>query len=153
MNVIVSACLLGIRCRYDGGSKFSKDVIEFLKRKGFTPIPVCPEQLGGCSTPRKKCEIAGDGFGVLKGESRVYAEDGEDMTEYFVKGAKETLRIAKLVDAKMAIMKSLSPSCGAGKIYDGSFSGKIKEGWGVTAALLKINGIKVVSERDIASLE
>ena len=152
MNVIVSACLLGIRCRYDGGSKLSRDVLEFLK-KGFTPIPVCPEQLGGCPTPRKKCEIAGDGFGVLRGEDRVYAEDGEDMTEYYVKGAEETLKIAKLVNAKLAIMKSLSPSCGAGEIYDGTFSGKTKSGWGVTAALLKMNGIEVVNERDVAGYD
>ncbi len=154
MNVIVSACLLGIRCRYNGGSKFNRDVIDFLKRKGFTPIPVCPEQLGGRPTPRKKCEIAdGDGFGVLKGKSKVYTEDGEDITKDFIKGAEETLKIARLVDAKLAIMKSLSPSCGTGEIYDGTFSGKIIEGWGVTAALLKMNGIDVVSEKDIAKLD
>jgi uncharacterized protein YbbK (DUF523 family) len=145
MNVIVSACLLGINCRYDGSSAFSAKIVEFLKKKKLNPIPVCPEQLGGLPTPRKRCEIA-DGFAVLRGESKVYTKDGEDLTSFFLRGAEETLKIAEIVNARKAILKLLSPSCGAGKIYDGTFLSREKNGYGVTAALLKLRGIEVLSE-------
>jgi len=149
-NALVSACLLGVNCRYDAGSVLNKSVFRFLEENKLNPIPVCPEQLAGFPTPRKKCEIKdGDGFDVIDGRAKVYTEDGEDVTELFLRGAKETLRIAKIVKAKVAILKSFSPSCGAGRIYDGSFSGKIKEGWGVTAAMLKKAGIEVVSDLDV----
>jgi len=141
MNAIVSACLLGINCRYDGKNSERREVFEFIKKGNLNPVPVCPEQLAGLPTPRKKCKIDGDGFDVLEGKSRVIAEDGEDMTKFFVNGAKEVLKIAEITNSKIALLKSRSPSCGAGKIYN-AFAGN--EGYGVTAALLKKNGIDVI---------
>ncbi len=149
-NVLVSACLLGVKCRYDGNSAFNERVLKYLEEKGLNPIPVCPEQLAGFPTPRKKCEIKdGDGFDVIEGKAEVYTEDGKDVTELFVRGAEETLRIARVVNASTAILKSLSPSCGAGRIYDGSFSGRTKEGWGVAAAMLRMAGVEVLSNLDV----
>ncbi len=146
MIAIVSACLLGINCRYDGGNVANKGLIEVVKAGKIVPIPVCPEQLSGLPTPRKTCEIiGGDGFDVLNGKARVLTKDGEDLTEKFVRGANEVLKIARLVKADIAIMKNYSPSCGCGFIYDGSFSGKKREGFGVTSALLMQNGFKVIS--------
>jgi len=145
MIAIVSACLLGINCRYNGGNVADERLIEAVRSGRFVLIPVCPEQLSGLPTPRKTCEIVnGDGFDVLKGNAKVLTEDGEDLTEIFIKGAKEVLKIAKLVKAEIAIMKNYSPSCGCGTIYDGSFSGMKKRGYGVTSALLMLNGIKVI---------
>jgi uncharacterized protein YbbK (DUF523 family) len=149
MNVIISACLLGINCRCDGSSSFNKKIFEFLKKNALNPIPICPEQLGGLPTPRKKSEINGDGFSVLKGLGKVYTEDGNDVTSFFIKGANEALKIAKTLKVNIAILKSLSPSCGVGEIYDGTFSKKIKEGYGVTSALLLLNDIEIFNENSI----
>lgn len=135
---LCSACLLGIRCRYDGKSKPDKRIIGLSRKEAL--IPVCPEQLGGLSTPRENSEIKG---------KRVITASGKDKTENMKKGAEETLKIAKLFNIKQAILKQKSPSCGCGKIYDGTFSGKIIKGDGVTTALLKKNKIKVISEEDI----
>ncbi|AEA46301.1 DUF523 domain-containing protein [Archaeoglobus veneficus] len=149
-NAIVSACLLGLNCRYDGNSALNERVFRFLEGNKLNLIPVCPEQLAGFPTPRKKCEIKdGDGFDVVDGRARVFTEDGEDVTELFIRGAEETFRIARIVKAKVAVLKSFSPSCGAGRIYDGSFSGRTKEGWGVTAAMLRRAGIVVLSDLDV----
>jgi len=135
---ICSACLLGIRCRYDGGEKRNKKVIDLSR--GEILIPVCPEQLGGLTTPREAAEQKG---------KKVYTKFGEDVSENFKKGAKQVLKIAKLLGAKGAILKQRSPSCGCGQIYDGTFSGKIINGDGVTASLLKKNGIKVITEENL----
>jgi len=114
---------------------------------------VCPEQLGGCPTPRDPCEIAGgDGGDVLDGRCAVISWTGADMTEKFIKGAYETLKIAKACGAKKAILKARSPSCGAGRIYDGTFSGKTIPGNGVAAELLIRNGIEVYSEETAADI-
>lgn len=144
MNAIVSACLLGVNCRYDGKNSINRTVFEFIKKEDLNPIPVCPEQLAGLPTPRKRCEIEGDGFGVLDRVSRVISEDGEDVTEFFIKGAREALKIAEITSSKIALLKSKSPSCGAGRIYDGTFTGSFRRGYGVTAALLKKNEIEVI---------
>ncbi len=145
MLAIVSACLLGINCRYDGGNVVDERLIEAVRSGKIVPIPVCPEQLSGLPTPRKTCEIVnGDGFDVLKGKAKVLTRDGDDLTEVFIKGANEVLKIAKLVNAKIAIMKNYSPSCGCGTIYDGSFTGGKRSGYGVTSALLMLNGIRVM---------
>ena len=145
--IIVSACLAGCRCRYDGGQK-TDPRIERLVARGLA-IPVCPEQLGGLATPRSPCEIPnGAGADALLGQARVFSRDGEDVTENFLKGAHETLRICKMTGAKAAVLKAQSPSCGCGLIYDGTFSGKKREGDGVTAALLRKNGIQVLSEEE-----
>ncbi|MFW5935889.1 MAG: DUF523 domain-containing protein [Candidatus Hadarchaeota archaeon] len=143
MRVIVSACLLGVNCRYDGGNACSEEAVKYIEENNLIPIPVCPEQLAGLPTPRDQYEVLGDGFDVLEGRGEVRSIHGEILTSQFLRGAEETLKIAKLLKAEVAFLKSLSPSCGAGKIYDGTFSGEIKEGYGITAAILKKNGIEV----------
>lgn len=146
--IIVSACLAGLNCRYNGQSSLYKEVEE-LVRKG-SAIVVCPEQLGGCPTPRPAAEISGgSGADVFDGKARVIRNDGKDVTQEFIKGAEEVLKIARITGAKIAILKSKSPSCGCGLIYDGSFSGKLIDGNGVAAELLMRNGVKVITEKDI----
>ncbi len=137
---LVSACLLGIRCRYDGKSKPNKEVIELKTRFDF--IPVCPEQLGGLPTPRFKSEIRSDG--------RVINEKGEDWTEHFIRGAEEVLNIARMLNIKKAILKERSPSCGVNEIYDGTFRGKRMRGKGITTRLLEEKGIEVISEEELS---
>ncbi len=146
--ILCSACLLGIKCRYDSRDKLNKKILEIFKKE--TVIPVCPEILAGFDVPRERCEIVnGDGFNVLERKARVVTESGRDVTEFFLKGAYKTLELAKKFEISFAVLKQNSPSCGCGKIYDGSFSGKIIQGYGVTAALLKKHGIKVVSEEEL----
>lgn len=135
---LCSACLLGIKCRYDGKSRPNKKILKLAKREIL--IPICPEQLGGLSTPRERAEKKG---------KKIITESGKDLTKNFKKGAKEVLKLAKIFGAQKAILKQKSPSCGCGLIYDGSFSGKLIEGDGVCASLLKKAGIKVVSENDL----
>lgn len=135
---LCSACLLGINCRYDGKNKANEKVLKLAKKEKL--IPVCPEQLGGLPTPRAKSEIS---------NGKVITENGEDVTEQFQKGAEETLRIAKENNITEAIMKQESPSCGCGKIHDGTFSGRVIDGWGIAADLLRKNGVKVISEEEL----
>ena len=135
---LCSACLLRIKCRYDGRSKSNKKVIKLAKREIL--IPICPEQLGGLSTPREPAEQRG---------KKVFTKSGGDATENFKRGAKEVLKLAKLFGIKKVILKQRSPSCGCGQIYDGTFSEKLIKGDGVTAALLKRNGIEVLTEEDL----
>ena len=143
--IIVSACLAGVNCKYDGGNNACQNVMKLVSEGAA--IPVCPEQLGGCCTPRPPAEIIGGrGADVLDGKCRVMRKNGEDVTDEFIKGAQEVLKIARLVGAKKAILKAKSPSCGCGAIYDGTFTGRLAEGSGVTAELLTRNGIEVVTE-------
>lgn len=142
MNILVSACLLGVCCTYCGTSKEQEAVLKLLQ-EGHTLIPVCPEQLGGLPTPRPASERKGD---------KVVSCLGVDVTEHFARGAKEALRIAKLYDCKIAVLKERSPSCGNGQIYDGSFQGVLVDGDGVTAELLKQHGIHVIGESKINSI-
>ena len=135
---ICSACLLGVKCRYDGKSKPDDKVINLAKKE--TLIPVCPEQLGGLSTPREPAE---------QKERKVITKSGKDVTENFEKGAEQVLKLAKLFNVEVAILKQRSSSCGRGQIYDGSFSGTIIKGDGVTTSLLKSKGIKVITEEDL----
>lgn len=142
---LISACLAGCECRYDGKASTIKIFVEMVEQG--EAIFVCPEQIGGLSTPRPPAEIAGgDGEDVLDGKAKVVTNTGEDVTDQFMKGAYEALRAAKLVGAKEAILKESSPSCGSAKIYDGTFSACKVTGNGVTAALLKRHGIHVSSE-------
>lgn len=129
---IVSACLAGIECRFDCKSKTSIQIVEMIE-KGEA-IPLCPEQLGGLSTPRTPAEIIGD---------KVIDKNGIEVTKQYHHGAKEALKIAKLAGASEAYLKSKSPMCGADQIYDGSFSSNLIEGDGIFAKLLKENGIIV----------
>ena len=132
--MIVSACLAGFPCRYDGKARPCAQVVE-LVRAGKA-IPVCPEQLGGLPTPRTSCEIR---------EGRVVDADGRDRTEAFHCGARAVLQIAQTYGATEALLQSRSPSCGSGWIYDGSFTKTLTAGDGVTARLLKENGIQVTA--------
>jgi len=146
---LISACLLGIKCTWDGSGKYkNKKAIELLRDEVL--IPVCPEQLGGLNTPRPPQEIqGGTGEDVLDNRCKVKNINGEDVTQEFITGAQETLRIAKLFKVSQFIGKSRSPSCGFGQVYDGTFSGKLIDGNGVTTALLKRNGIEVIDEEDL----
>ena len=136
--ILVSACLLGINCRYDGQSKPNSKALRLATKELL--IPVCPEQLGGLPTPREPSEQKGN---------RVFTISGKEVTKEFEKGAYETLSIARLLNSREAILKQKSPSCGCGQIYDGTFSGKLIRGDGVTASLLKKNGIRVITEEDL----
>ena len=140
MNILISACLLGVNCRYDGSGKEIPELIELLSK--HTLIPVCPEQLGGLSTPRSPAEIK---------DNKVISKDSEDVTLEFTKGAEETLKLAKLYNCKYAILKERSPSCGSGKIYDGTFSKKLVDGDGFAAKLLKENGVEIIGETEIVN--
>jgi uncharacterized protein YbbK (DUF523 family) len=135
---IVSACLCGINCNYKGQSKPNQAVINMVK--AGKAIPICPEILGGLSTPRTAAEQRGD---------KVFTKNGVDVTAEFERGSEEGLKIAKLCNCKEGILKARSPSCGCGKIYDGNFSEKLIDGDGVFTKLLKKNGIKVITEEDL----
>ena len=140
-NILVSACLLGVACRYDGKRKPNEAVIA-LKEK-YNLIPICPEIMGGLPTPRLPSEIRGEA---------VIMENGEDVTDKYSRGAEETLRLARLFGCGKAVLKEKSPSCGSGRIYDGTFSKTLTEGNGITAGMLLANGIRVAGETEIDAL-
>ena len=149
--ILVSACLVGINCKYNGNNNKDLRIIE-LMAKGKA-IPVCPELLGGLPTPRPAAEIqGGEGRDILYGTAAVQNNKGENVTNRFVKGAKETLKVAELAHVTAAIFKQRSPSCGSGQIYDGTFSGKVVAGDGIASAVLKEKGIKVFSEENAEEL-
>lgn len=146
--VLVSACLAGCACRYDGGANPTSKVAELVAQG--RAIQVCPEEDGGLPTPRPPAEIVGgDGNDVLDGRAKVMTTGGVDVTEAYIAGARRALEAAQAAGATKAIVKSGSPSCGKGVIYDGTFSRTRTEGDGVTTALLQRHGIEVVTERDI----
>lgn len=132
-NVLVSSCLIGLNTRYD--KKSSKNIFKELNLK-YNVIPFCPEQAAGLPTPRKPCEIK---------DGSVYNIDGVDLTKEFLDGANETLKLCKMYNIKKAYLKAKSPSCGKGKIYDGSFSGVLTDGDGIVTKLLEENEIEVIS--------
>ena len=136
-NVLISACLLSLACRYDGEQR--EYDLKNLKEK-FNLIPVCPEIYGGLPTPRVPSEITGE---------RVLNREGVDVTAQYEKGARETLKTAKLLNAKYALLKARSPSCGKGEVYDGTFSRTLTPGDGITVRLLKENGVEVFTENEI----
>ena len=141
MNLyIISACLAGVNCKYNGGNNIDDRIVKLVKQG--KAVLVCPEQLGGLTTPRRPSEIKND----KDGQMRVINDRDEDVTGEIIKGAEETLNIAKLFNSKIAILKSGSPSCGYGWIYDGSFTKRKIKGNGITADILLKNGIKVYNE-------
>lgn len=144
--LLVSACLCGIKCRYDGGSN-EISIITNLVKQGKA-IPVCPEVLGGLPIPRTPAEIISD----QNGSKNVVNKSGIDLTKEFTLGAEKALEIAEAANAKIAILKAKSPSCGCGLIYDGSFTGRKIPGNGLTAELLLKNNIKVYTEENISEL-
>lgn len=149
--IIVSACLAGLNCKYDGGNNLDTRVRNLVAR-GLA-IPVCPEQLGGDPTPRDPVELDGSsGEDVINGNGCPKSSSGVDKKDCFIKGANEVLNLAKIVGARSAILKERSPSCGSTIIYDGTFTGQKRAGRGVTTALLEQNGIKVFSEENFDSL-
>lgn len=136
-NLLISACLLGMKCRYDG--KDNKiTYLDELKRK-YHLIPVCPEVYGGLGTPRLPSEISG---------GRVINKAGADMSAYFEKGAEEALLLARMFHCRLALFKERSPSCGGKTVYDGTFQGRLTEGSGIAALLLAKNGIKIIGESE-----
>lgn len=139
-NILVSACLLGVNCRYNGIKKENTEVLRLLELDGINLVPVCPEQMGGMATPRRPSEQRG---------RSVVNDAGEDVTAYFQRGAEEVLHLAGLYHCPWALLKERSPSCGCGEIYDGTFSGKIISGDGVTAELLRKSGIEIFGESEI----
>lgn len=140
----ISACLLGRCCRYDGGCAKNVEVIKSCPTEAI--LPICPECAGGLPTPREPAEIiGGDGKDVLEGRAKVITKSGIDVTAEYISGAKQILAKLKQAEVECCIMKSRSPSCGVGEIYDGSFSGKTISGDGVASALFKMHGIKVKS--------
>ena len=139
--ILVSACLLGICCRYDGACKPNEDVIKL--REKFVLIPICPEVDGGLPTPRTPSERVGD---------RVLMSDGKDVTDNFRAGAEAALERARTFSCSCAVLKARSPSCGNGSTYDGTFSGTLTPRDGVAAELLKANGITVYTEENIDAL-
>ncbi len=146
-KILLSACLAGINCVYDGSNKLHSFFAGMHKRKEV--IIFCPEALGGLKIPHSPSEIkGGDGFDCLCGKARVLSKEGKDVTEFFIKGAESVLELAKKSGSRKAVLKSKSPSCSCGWIFDGTFSGKLISGYGVTAALLKKNGIEVISDAD-----
>lgn len=145
--VIVSACLLGHKCRYNGKSSYLPDIVSSLQQ--YQIIPVCPEVSGGLSIPRSPLEISnGDGYDVWAGSAIVLNEKGVNFTSEFQKGALSALNLCRNHRIKMAILKEKSPSCGCNRIYDGTFSTRLITGVGVTASLLKKEGIEVFSEQE-----
>jgi uncharacterized protein YbbK (DUF523 family) len=137
-KILVSACLLGVNCKYSGGNNQNEKVLEYIKDKEV--IPVCPEIMGGLSTPRPPSEIIND---------KVMNNLNQDVTQQYKKGAEETLKLAKIFNVKKALLKAKSPSCGKGYIYDGTFSSTLTEGNGITTKLLIENGIEVITEKDL----
>ncbi|MGI6066157.1 MAG: DUF523 domain-containing protein [Bacillota bacterium] len=145
--IIVSACLLGRNCKYSGENNKNSRIINILGN--YPVLPVCPEELGGLSTPRPPAEIIkGNGFDVLSGAARVFSCHGDDFTRHFSRGAEKVKEMAKKHQVSLAILKERSPSCGVSQIYDGTFSGQTVPGCGVTTAGLRKAGIKVISEED-----
>jgi len=141
MKILVSACLLGACCRYDGESKAHPEMAALAEQHIL--IPVCPEQLGGLPTPRPPAERKGE---------RVVTQTGTDVTEQYRRGAEEALKLCKLLGCEAAVLKERSPSCGCGEIYDGTHSKALTAGDGVTAELLKMQGIPVYGESRIEEL-
>ncbi len=145
--VLVSACLAGRACRFDGSS--STDALVASLVAAGRAVLVCPEVDGGLGTPRPPAEIVGgDGKAVLEGRARVVTEAGLDVTEAYLAGARRALDAARRSGATAAILKSRSPSCGKGGVYDGSFSKTLRAGDGVTAALLEAHGLTVLTDEE-----
>ncbi|MFG1706060.1 DUF523 domain-containing protein [Nonomuraea sp. M3C6] len=151
-RILVSACLMGRRVRYDGGAKTSSDAWLAAWREEGRLVPFCPEVEGGLPIPRPAAEIEGGagGAAVLSGAARVLATNGSDVTAAFLAGARSALAVARSSGIRLAVLKEGSPSCGALSIYDGTFRGQRTPGQGVTTALLELNGIRVFGEDHLA---
>lgn len=146
--ILVSSCLAGIECRYDGTHRLKEKIRSLVEEK--KAVTVCPELLGGFSTPRQSAEIVGGtGKDVLAGDAKVIEKSGRDVTDLYVKGAYKTLEMALKLQVTHVVLKQFSPSCGSKSIYNGTFTGERIQGEGVTSALLSKAGIIVLSEEDL----
>lgn len=144
---LISACLCGVNCKYSGENNLNEDCLNLLEQD--QAILICPEQLGGLTTPRDPVEIIGDAKSIItKGIGKVITKEGKDVTAAFLRGGKETIKIAKASGTIAAILKDGSPSCGCNYIYDGTFTGEKIEGEGITCAMLKEAGIEVISNEE-----
>lgn len=155
--ILISGCLIGLDCNYkaQASSAYQEGLCLLIRKmveKGFVFVPVCPEQLGGMPTPRIPSELQHDSAAVLAGQGQVVNRDGVDVTACFLKGAEESLKLARLYRVKCAVLKSKSPSCGSKTVYDGTFTGRLIDGKGVAAALLSGSGIQVFDESEFAEL-
>ncbi|MEH7336920.1 DUF523 domain-containing protein [Neobacillus drentensis] len=149
--ILVSSCLAGLEVRYNGSHSVDNRIRKWLQENKV--ITVCPELLGGFLTPREPAEIiGGDGEDVLDGKAKVVEKSGRDVTELYIKGAYDTFRKAKEVNATIIVLKEYSPSCGSTMIYNGEFKAKKVVGNGVTTALLKRNGLRVISEEKLTDI-
>ncbi len=150
--ILVSACLTGTKCRYNGQDRANNIIVE-LKNKGKV-LELCPEVIAGFQIPRVPCEIlGGTGEDVLSGQAIVVNNLGEDITDKIVNGCKQALEKAKANNIKLAVMKSKSVCCGVGQIYDGTFSNRLIPGEGILTVLLKQQGIKVLSSEQFSFIE
>jgi uncharacterized protein YbbK (DUF523 family) len=147
-RILVSACLLGLNTKYDGTNNFNNKVAKLLKRSDVVIIPFCPEQLGGLPTPREPADLTGDGAKVLNGEARVITRSGLDVTEYYIRGAQESVKLARLCRIDIIILKSRSPSCGINGVYKAKDL-KLMPWNGVTAALLRKEDFTIISDEEI----
>jgi uncharacterized protein YbbK (DUF523 family) len=140
---LVSACLAGVNCRYDGSNTLNKKVAQLVQEG--KAIAICPEVIAGLNTPRACCEMVKD----QEGHKKIVSTEGEDFTKEFIDVAIKTLEIIKVLGIKKAILQSRSPSCGYGRIYDGTFNGTLKKGNGLVVELLIENGIKIYTENEL----
>jgi uncharacterized protein YbbK (DUF523 family) len=150
-KILISACLLGEKVRYDGKDSFCQHPVLQQWQQENKLVVICPEMAGGLPTPRPACQIVGLGGGdaVLQGQAQVISSEGVDSTASYLQGAHKALQLAQTHSVVMAILKARSPSCGNNTVYDGSFSKKLIPGRGVTAALLKQHGFTVFNEEEI----
>lgn len=147
---LMSACLCGVNCKYSGKNNLNEDCLRLFE-KGKA-ILICPEQLGGLMTPRNPAEIQGNAKELIgENKGKVITNDGKDVTDYFIRGAEEVVKIGKIANVTAAILKEGSPSCGCNFVYDGTFTGKKIEGEGLTCHLLRKNGIGVISDEEYSS--
>ncbi len=148
--ILVSSCLAGLKVRYNGTHSLEVKIGQLVEEN--KALPVCPELLGGLATPREPAEIVGGGGeDVLDGTAKVIDKSGKDVTGFFIEGAYATLEIAQKYNATIVVLKENSPSCGSSSIYNGEFNGEKIAGNGVTSALLKRNGIEVMSEEQFVN--
>jgi len=146
-TILVSSCLLGLASRYDGSDNYSQAVADYLQRNSLTPIPVCPEQLAGLPTPRPKCWFTkGTGADILVGRGQIRNAQGGDVSNIFLRGAEQSLKLARLTNCQQAMLKQRSPSCGSRRVHQ---DGQLVPGMGVTAALLAQQGLTILSEEEL----
>jgi len=144
-SIIISACLLGRECRYDG----SHCKVSELDSLGLNFISVCPEEAGELGTPRPSAELTSSAKAVVNGHGKILTKEGVDVTPQFLDGSKRELEKLKLYNAKIAVLKSRSPSCGYGQVYDGSFTGNLLKGNGIFSQMCEDEGVKVISSDNI----